>query len=459
MDHPQSNLVKSNTTTSIQTSTSSSQAGNSQSLIRPRDAAPRSFVGLTNAASIDTLAPGQSLDLQAVVYILERTARLWPGHVHVVDTHILDVLTQVGENDEMFDELRCQIASIPVGGVVLFPMCADDHHFLFVLKKCLFQGVLVCQAFVYDSILLSRLDAGGNVRRDYWEYIVSRIAYLHRSLFSFCAPMQSLYIDLMMCPQQPNDYDCGIAVCLNALDIIAHKGVAACPLFDAAYCAAPDFGIIRWITGSTQQNDVSSINQLSCPGLYWSAGRKFVFQLCSRAIERPHANREALLAARQNVSAGLEALVRSEQAAFVVDYPPAISSTDVSLLSAMDEDTMAWNLQCWFQSRASLMGLMKRLQDMASNLGTVTLRAEDVRVFTAALTISIHPMHEAHRQRTRELAQDNAWQDPELVQELFADVTTANLELEGLKLPEGWQTAVPRYGPYFQSYFEHLRQI
>lgn len=456
MEHSESDPVSTNTTT-IQTSTSPSQAGNSQGLTRPRDAAPRSFVGLTSAASIDTLAPGQPLDLQAVVYVLERTARLWPGHVHVVDTHILDVLTAVGEDNEMFDDTRCQIASIPVGGVVLFPMCADDHHFLFVLKKCLFQGALVCQAFVYDSILLNRLDDGGNIRRDYWDYVASRIAYLHRSLFSFCAPMQSLYIDLILCPQQPNDYDCGISVCLNAIDIITHKGVATSPTFEGAHCTAPEFGIIRWLSGTTHGADMSSINQLGCPGLYWSAGRNFVFQLCSRAIERPRTNREALLAARENVSAGLVALVRSEQAAFVVDISPGSNPTDTSLLLAMDEDTMAWNLQCWFQSRSSLLNLMTSLQNMASNLGTVTSRAEDVRVFTAALTISIHPMHEAHRQRTREIAQDNAWQDPELVQELFADVTAAKLELEGLRLPEGWETAVPRYGPYFQPYVEQLR--
>lgn len=457
MAHSQSDLVNTNNIT-IQTSSSPSQAGNAQSLTRPSDAAPRSFVGLTSAASIDTLAPGQPLDLQAVVYILERTARLWPGHVHVVDTHILDVLTAVGEDNEMFDDLRCQIASIPVGGVVLFPMCADDHHFLIVLKKCLNQGSLVCQALVYDSVLLNRVGDGGYIRRDYWNYIASRISLLHRSLFSFCPQMGSLYIDLVLCPQQPNDYDCGIAVCLNAMDIIAHKGLATYPTSEGGYCAAPAFDIIRGLNKYNREDDMPIINQLSAPGLYWSAGRKFVFQLCGRAIERPHPNREALLAARENVSAGLEALVRSEQATFMLATSPRSNPTGASfLLPTIDEHTMAWKLECWFQSRTTLMSLMDSLQLVASNLGTVTSRAEDVRVFTAALTVSIDPMHEAHRQRTREVAQDNAWQDPELVQELFADVTAAKLELEGLRLPEGWETAVPSCRQYFQSYVENLR--
>lgn len=451
MNQSQSSLANPITTT-IQTSACSSQADRIPILVRPSDAAPRSFVGLTDAASIDTLAPGQPLDLQAVIYVLERAARLWPGHVHVVDTHILDVLPAVGEDNEMFNENRCQIASIPVGGVVLFPICSEGHHFLLVFKKCLVQGALFWQTFVYDSILLNRLDEAGWIARNYWDYITSRIAYLHRSLFSFCIPMQRLYINLMMCPQQPNGYDCGVSVCLNAMDIITYRGMATCLTYEAAYCTAPEFNIIRDINRNTRHGDESSINQLSRPGLYWSAGRQFVFQLCGRAIDRPHANREALLTARESVSASLEALVRSEQDAFVVNVPPVFNPADGPLLSAMDEETRAWNLQCWFQSKETLGSLMKRLQGMASTIGTVTSRAADVHVFTAALTIGIHPMHEAHRQRTREIAQDNAWQDPEIVQELFADFTTARMALEGLRLPEGWEAAVPKYGLHFQAY-------
>lgn len=436
MSHSQSGTVNPNTITK-HASTGRSEFDNVQSLSRPLDATSPSIIGLGN--EINTLAPEQPLDLQAVLHVLERAARLWPGHVYVLDTHILDVLRAFGENNDVFDETRRQIASIPINGVILVPLCIAQHHYLFILKKCLFQGALVCQAFVYDSILLRRVDNQGNFDPSFWAFLAENLAFLHRSLFSFCASMQTLYIDLMMCPQQPNDYDCGVAVCLNALDFIAHRGVLSLPMAARAYCVAPSFDIIRESMVFSQQGQPESIvNKLG--SLYWSAARRFVFQLCGRAIDRAHANQQALIAAREDVSAQLDALIRSEQAAMQADVPSRSASSPCALLLDRDRAMASWQLECWMHSKMALLYLMSKLQQVASSMGTPTSRPEDVCTFTNALTVNIHPMHEAQRQRIAELARASAWHDPELVQELIADVGSAKWALEEVRLPEERET-------------------
>lgn len=438
-DHSQSDMVTPITTTE-QSSTGLPQVNNSQSLSRPLDATPPSIIGL--ADEIDTLAPEEPLDLQVVVHVLERAARLWPGHVYVLDTHILDVLRAYGEDSDMFDENRRQIASIPVDGVILVPICVGQHHSLFILKKCIFQGASVCQAFIYDSILLRRINDEGNFDPQYWEFLAETLSFVQRSLFSFCPPMEKLYIDLMMCPQQPNDYDCGVAVCLNAMDYIAHRGMLTLPMAARAYCEAPRLDIIAGsVAFSPERRLESPADKLG--NLYWSAGRRFVFQLCDRAIDHaPPANREALIDARENVADQLEELITSEQAAMEADASDLSDSTSSpsAPVSSEDGEHAAWTRHCWINSKIALLYLMKRLQDVASNMGTPAFQEEDVRVFTNARTVSVHPIHEAQRQRITEIAQDNAWRDPELVQEFFDDVVTAKSALQEVRFPEGWET-------------------
>lgn len=401
-------------------------------LSRPSNAPTRRLLGL-NASEVQTLAPGEELDLQTIRYLLERVARLCPGMIYVLDTTILSVITMTGESNEMFNHIRCNIASIPFGGMVLVPMCVDNHHFLLVFRKCRNETGLLWDVLVYDSMLLRlRLDSqnGNTISSNSWKFFRSLVNFLFRALFSFCIPAQNIYIDLIWCPQQPNGYDCGVAVCLNAMDVIVGGGQPSTRTIARSVCVVPRFD--EWtiespsLTGLLEDSDpISSTN------FYWSAGRWLVFQLCRRAVDRFPVNNDAI-AARNSVSTRLEDLQVSAQ-----PRDPFIDEGQGSSLPLAIQRSK-WIVKAWWMSKERLLLLMAQLYGKATNLGayTGTFGERDMHVFIQTISVSVNPMHETRHLEVREAALESAWHDPEIISELAVDIQSAWLALDGVRPPE-----------------------
>lgn len=392
-----------------------------QNLARPLYVEPRPFNHLTSASDIESLNPGEELDLQCIMVALERVTRLCPGTACLLDTHALGFLPRAGEThnlDPSFEALRCQVASVPLGGFVLLPMCENGHHFLLVFRKyCLKSSGVAWEVRVYDSFLLSRFHGRNNMIKDeYWDYISDKIRVLYEQVFSYCTPAQALGVHFMLCPQQPNAYDCGVAVVLNAIEVIVNE--AQRPLKNQvaeAILDAPGFQAGLPTRGDWFTHPSDSIDMLSLwydLGLYWQAGRNFVFQLCTPSVEHLQGNQDNLPIIQENVSFRLQKLLMHEQ-------------------NRAQTEGLVYFQQ---KSKEALLDHIEKLLTLARSVGTPARMTEDASVFASVVNPTINPEHEHRLPFIIQAAYERAHHDPGMVRDLAADLETAKQTLEGVQV-------------------------
>lgn len=414
-------------------------------LQRPASYPPRSFVGLTTRHEVLSLAPQQWFDLNVVLYVLERLACLRPGKVQVLDSHNFPILCSIDqglmkESKGDFDALRCQVATVPPEGMLLVPLCEDNHHILLVFKKRLLDNVLLWEVEVYDSMLMRHIaPVNGNVDQQYWPRIFRYLTVLRHRLFSFCTPAEKIRkISLMQCPQQPNNHDCGVAVCLNALAVIASEGQPPARVFDSKTSSVPSL--------SLAEPDTRTLNSLPEPrpramgeeAIYWTTGRILVFELCKGAVEEPHKNRNVLIGTRDHVAALLEAMWEGEagKPAHTSSFAATSGQEAPSSGLAFTDEGGTVQQECsQLKAFDAILDPLQRLRDMANRLGTQTSSGEDVRAFLNALDVQINPAFRTQRDQVMRAAQEFAWHDCRVIEELNEELRLAWLRVNDKALP------------------------
>ncbi|KUI73960.1 Ubiquitin-like-specific protease 1 [Cytospora mali] len=224
-----------------------------------------------SADEIADIKPGKWLNDKVVQTVFRRLSLLRPGKFYAIDVTSISTMVEILE--ELLEEARVEFTRpvitdvamlMSTRGTVLIPFNVDRSHFILVVVRLEERAI-----YIYDS--MARATANNNYDVDYWhrlqEFAKKRVEWL----LNFEPREVSVIrpeLRVAPCPQQLNDVDCGVSICLTAMHLISHPE-------NPWTFQRPQFsGEALWSTGTYAMRET-----------YWLAGRKMILELC-----RPYAN-------------------------------------------------------------------------------------------------------------------------------------------------------------------------
>lgn len=215
--------------------------------------------------SLNTLRPGEWLDDVVINTFLRSLCLAQPGKCVTFDSAVLLPLLVALESedseptaiDELYQPFRTLAATVTGNqGLVFMPFCVNNH---WVLAVADFQNQAIR---VYDSMVF-RDETGKVVPSE----LVTSILPCVKGTLSFCMAEDQWAVEHMWLPIITNTTECGVYVCLMALQ---H---AYMPGFHPDECIGRFW---HW-TG-----DLAYYGLNAC---YWLVGRKIILQVCRRYFQ------------------------------------------------------------------------------------------------------------------------------------------------------------------------------
>lgn len=242
-------------------------------LQRPGDSAPPADRVLDehyklSADDIADIQPGKWLSDKVVQTVFRRLTLLRPGKFYAIDSTSISTMAEIVHDlpeeahDEFTRPVKTDVAMLTsTKGTVLMPFNVNGNHFILVTVRLAERAI-----YIYDSTRES--DENNNLAAGYRQFLEEFARERVVWLLDF-EPREISVIPLgwhsVPCPQQDNDFDCGVSICLTAMHLISHP-------------ESP------W-TFTRPQFSVPGVSSRYIRGTYWLAGRRIILELC-----RPYAD-------------------------------------------------------------------------------------------------------------------------------------------------------------------------
>lgn len=214
-----------------------------------------------DSQSLNSLNPGKWLDDGVIDIFFRNLCVAKPGQFVTFDSAALEALRMgddgsltEAEIDKHYQTFRTRAATVTANaGLVFMPFCVDSH---WVLAVADLQHRIIR---IYDSLV--RCDPTGRDIRG--SSVVGMILPIVKKTLSFCRDEDQWDEELMWLPIVPNITDCGVYICLMALQ---HSCMRRFTYLDYVDC---------W-----HENDYPPMYYLD--DSYFLAGRLIILQVCRR---------------------------------------------------------------------------------------------------------------------------------------------------------------------------------
>lgn len=210
-----------------------------------------------DSQSLNSLKPGTWLDDSVINTFFRSLCFAQPGQFVTFDSAALESLRGAqADIDQHYQTLRTQAATVTANaGLVFMPFCVDSH---WVLAVADFRHRIIR---IYDS-LVTRDPRGEGIRGS---YMVEMILPIVKNTLSFCRYYEDQWdVDLMWLPILPNGTDCGVYICLMALQHAYMRGFTHLDYVD-----------LFW-----HEDEYPGMYRLG--DSYFLAGRLVILQVCRR---------------------------------------------------------------------------------------------------------------------------------------------------------------------------------
>lgn len=337
--------------------------------------------------SLVSIGPFQWLDDGVINTFLRSLCLARPGQYVALDSTPLQHLQTMLESestapqtqaeiDELYKTLRTLAATVTGNrGLVFMPFCIEDHWILAVAD---FESQVIR---VYDS-LVSCTETGMIVPSD----LVERILPCVKGILSFCIDESQWAVLHMWLPIQRNLTECGVYVCLMALQN-AHKRNFM-----------PDDYVTMY---GNADGDPLYYELEVC---YWMAGRRVILEVCRRYF-KPVSNETQL---------GLLYVSQSINGVFRHYYDPPLAERQTSQFPPYHV-ARYWTLD-------RVINALDWLIESIAYLGFTQFLRDNDRIQRNACNVVLTMAGEPYRNEIVEEAVNYAWHDGEALRNLATDL-------------------------------------